>query len=66
MKFPNVLDKYEVEVDLHSDILIVTSRGKHTWVRRIPSNSVDAAGGMSFEGFDKRAILLVPDIHSRI
>lgn len=49
-------------VHLHSDFPVVTCRSEHTWIRRVPSNSVDAARGMAFESFDQRSVLFVPYI----
>lgn len=47
-------------VHLHPDFSIVTCRSEHTWICRVPCNSVDAARGVAFESFDQGSILFVP------
>lgn len=55
-----------VRRDSHSDSLVIACRSEHTVVCRVPGNGVNATGGVSFEGLDERAVLLVPNVDSGI
>lgn len=53
-------------VDLHPDFTVITSAREDARVGRMPSDRVDRATCMSFEGSDLHARLSPPDVSSRI
>lgn len=61
-----IRSKYIYKDDLHSHNAVVTSRGKHARVSRVPRDGIHTALRMSLQNLHKGAILLVPNVDMRI